>query len=95
MAAASSRLRSKLFRQVRFWLSPPRAVVVFNQTNDFPLLRGRFNVHIDRKWPTTVQIERDGFGPRVSFLARWTMTFLRSLWRSASIRPYVSPHRFG
>ena len=91
----SSRLRSKLFRQVRFWFSPPRAVVVFNQTNDFPLLRGRFNVHVDRKWPTTVQIERDGFGPRVSFLARWTMTCLRSLWRSASIRPYVSPHRFG
>jgi GT2 family glycosyltransferase len=90
----SRRLRSKLFRQLAF-VRRPRAVVVFDQTNDFPLLRGRHNVHIDRKWPGQAQVERDGLGPRLAFGVRWGATCLASVWYALTVRPYKSPHKFG
>ncbi len=91
----SRRLRSKLLRQAKFLIRPPRAVVVFDQTNDFPLLRGRFNLHIDRKWPGQAQVERDGLGPRLAFLSRWSATGLACVWYSLRVAPYKSPHKFG
>ncbi len=91
----SRRLRSKLSRQMKFLLRSPRAVIVFDQTNDFPLFRGRFNVHIDRKWPGQAQVERDGLGPRLAFLTRWAATGLACVWYSLRVAPYKSPHRFG
>ncbi len=91
----SSRPRSKLFRQLAFVQRRPRAVVVFDQTNDFPLVRGRHNVHIDRKWPDQAQVERDGLGPRLAFGVRWGATCLASVWYALTVRPYKSPHKFG
>lgn len=91
----SRRLRSKLLRQVPLLRRRPTAVVVFDQTNDFPLLCGGRNIHIDLKWPDQAQVERDGLGPRLAFMARWLPTALRSLWYVALLRPYRSPNRYG
>lgn len=75
----SGRRRSKLRRQIPLMLRPPRAAVVFDQSNDFPLLSGGLNLHIDRKNPVQVQVEEDGFGPRLDFLAKWVATRARGL----------------
>lgn len=74
----SHRWRSRLRRQLGFLLSPPEAVVVFDQTNDFPMLSGGSNLHIDRKAPLMVQVEEDGLGPRLEFLSRWLGTRFRA-----------------
>jgi GT2 family glycosyltransferase len=71
------------------------AVVVFDQTNDLPLLRGRHNIHIDMKKPTVAQRERDGLGPRAAFLWRWLKAAPRCAWYALRIRPYVSTDRYG
>ena len=91
----SRRMRSKLFRQLSLLLRAPRAVIVFDQTCDLPLVRGRHNVHIDRKWPELAQVERDGALPRAGFLCRWAWTVGRAAVYSALLRPYRSPHRYG
>lgn len=91
----SPRLRSRLWRQLPLLRRPPDAVIVFDQTNDFPLLCGGRNVHIDLKWPDQAQVERDGLGPRLAFLARWVPSALRSIWYVALLRPYRSPNRYG
>jgi hypothetical protein len=88
-------LRSKLRRQLPLVRRAARAVVVFDQTSDMPLLRGKYNVHIDRKWPGLAQVERDGFGPRVGFVARWLVTAVHSLAHAATRRRYRSRHRYG
>lgn len=88
----SGRKRSKLRRQVSLLLASPRAVVVFDQSNDFPLLSGGHNLHIDRKSPSMVQVEEDGVGPRLEFVSRWLATLVRGLrWsRTASPPPHQS-----
>jgi len=91
----SRRIRSKLFRQARLLLRAPRAVIVFDQTCDLPLLRGRRNIHIDRKWPELAQVERDGVLPRAGFLCRWVWTVGRAMIYSVTLRRYQSPHRYG
>lgn len=91
----SRRLRSRLWRQAPLVKRSPAAVVVFDQTNDVPLLRGRWNIHIDRKWPDVAQVERDGLGQRAAFLRRWIWTTLRCAWYAMRVRPYVSPSRYG
>lgn len=92
----SCRRRSKwLRRQIGLWFSPPTAVVVFDQTCDFPLLRGRWNVHIDRRQPTKAQVERDGLGPRLAYLARWLKTAAASVVYAARTRPYASGGQYG
>lgn len=91
----SGKLRSKLRRQVPMLLRPPQAVVVFDQNNDVPLYRGRWNIHIDRKWPNLAQAERDGLIPRAAFWARWAFTAARALVYSATVRPYRPPHKYG
>ncbi len=89
------RLLSRLRRQLPLLRRRPDAVIVFDQTNDMPLLAGRHNIHIDRKWPEVAQVERDGFAPRAAFLARWLGTTIRSIIYAARVRPYVSPNRYG
>ncbi len=74
----SGRRRSKLRRQVAIVVNPPEAVVVFDQSNDFPLLTGGHNLHVDRKTPTRVQVEEDGLGPRLDFLTKWVTTRFRA-----------------
>ncbi len=91
----SRRLRSKLLRQLPLLRRPPDVVIVFNQTSDFPLLRGRRNCHIDQRTPDLAQIEPDGAGARLAFLARWTLTGLRVAWFLATLRRYRSRDRFG
>lgn len=75
----SGRRRSKVRRQASLLLRPVRAAVVFDQSNDFPLLSGGHNLHIDRKSPSQVQVEDDGLGPRLEFFARWLATRARGL----------------
>ena len=74
---------------------PPTAVVVFDQTNDFPAVRGRWNIHIDTRKPTAAQLERDGLVPRAAFLARWATTALRCALYALRVRPYTSATRYG
>lgn len=83
----SSRRRSKMRRQASLLLGSPRAVVVFDQSNDFPLLSGGHNLHIDRKSPSMVQVEEDGVGPRLEFLSRWLPTRMRGLRWSRTASP--------
>lgn len=84
----SGRMRSKLRRQVALLAAPLRAVVVFDQSNDFPLLVGGHNLHIDRKSPAMVQVEEDGLGPRLEFLSRWVATRLRGIrWSRTAVAP--------
>ena len=87
--------RSRLVRQLPLLRRPPRAVVVFGQACDVPLLRGRFNVHVDPDKPTMAQLERDGFGPKLRFLLRWTATACRCVVYSLTVRPYVSKTKYG
>jgi GT2 family glycosyltransferase len=91
----SRRLRSRLLRQWPLLRRPARAVVVFDQTNDFPLLRGAHNLHIDLKWPTQGQLERDGLLPRLGFLAGWVPLGFRVVFHSLLVRPYKSPDKYG
>ena len=83
----SGRRRSKLRRQAPLLVRPPRAVVVFDQANDFPLLTGGHNLHIDRKSPTRVHVEEDGIGPRMEFFAKWIATRMLALAWCRSARP--------
>lgn len=75
----STRRRSKWRRQLSLLLHAPHAAVVFDQSNDFPLLAGAHNLHVDRKQPTMTQVEEDGLGARLEFLVRWLRTRFRAL----------------
>lgn len=75
----SGRCRSKLRRQLPLLIRPVRAAVVFDQTNDFPLLGGEHNLHVDRKHPDVVQVEEDGFAARLELVSKWIGTRLRAL----------------
>lgn len=86
---------SRLRRQWPLLLTPVRACIVFDQVNDFPLVRGRWNLHIDRRAPDRAQVERDGPIRRAVFLARWFMTGVRCVLHAATLRPYISPTRYG
>ncbi|MBC7833504.1 MAG: glycosyltransferase family 2 protein [Phycisphaerales bacterium] len=89
------RLRSRLKQQARFLLRPPTAAVVFEQSSDFPLIRGKWNIHIDQKKPSVVQLERDGLALRLAFLRRWIGTALRARRYARRVEPYVSATRYG
>ncbi len=91
----SPRLRSKLRRQLSLLVPALDGLVVFNQYNDFPLFRGGYNIHIDRRRPTQCQLERDGLRPRLAFLVRWAATCLRSLLAIATLKGYSSPTKYG
>ncbi|MFG0283245.1 MAG: glycosyltransferase family 2 protein [Phycisphaerales bacterium JB039] len=91
----SRRLRSKFRRQIPLLRHPPDAVIVFNQTSDFPLLRGTRNLHIDRRSPHMAQLEPDGAAVRAAFCIRWVATGLRVAWFLATLRRYRSRDRFG
>ncbi len=73
------------------------AVVVFDQGGDLPLLPGaaRFNVHIDMKAPTTAQLERDGWGERLTFWGRWLAAVPRCAWFGLTVKPYKKTGKYG
>lgn len=87
--------RSKWRSQRKYLRRPPHAVVVFDQSNDFPLIRGTMNIHVDRRRPEIAQVERDGFGPRLAFLARFAVTALRCMVYAWRVRPIVHAGRYG
>lgn len=86
---------SKWAAQRPFLRDPPTAVVVFDQHNDFPLLRSRGNIHIDRRRAGAAQYERDGIGPRLAFLWRWAVTAVRCGWYGLRVKPYVNAGKYG
>lgn len=86
---------SRLRRQLDLLRVPPRAVVIFDQTNDYPAVRGRWNIHIDMKKPAAAQLERDGPLPRAVFLLRWLSTVVRAAVFTLTVRPYTSPTKYG
>lgn len=86
---------SRLRRQVTLLRHRPRAIVVFEQTSDFPAVWGRWTVHVDMKSPTAAQLERDGVRARLAFLGRWMGTAARCWLYGRTVRPYTSPTRYG
>ncbi len=87
--------RSKLTAQLRYLVRPPAATIVFNQDNDFPMIRSRFNVHIDRRRPDAAQVERDGFVPRLAFAFRWAWTSVRGAIHALLVRPAPTGGKYG
>ncbi|MBL8760771.1 MAG: glycosyltransferase family 2 protein [Phycisphaerae bacterium] len=91
----STRWRSKVRRQLEFFEQWPDAVVVFDQTNDFPLLYSCPNIHIDRRQATKAQIEWGGWLPRIVIGAK----LLRTAWRAwrywKNLAAYESNSRYG
>ncbi|MCC6661329.1 MAG: glycosyltransferase family 2 protein [Phycisphaerales bacterium] len=88
--------RASKWRTQRGYLrNPPAAVVVFDQRNDFPLIRSRWNVHIDRRRPEMAQAERDGLRLRIAFFGRWCRTAARAAWYALTVRPRAHEGRYG
>lgn len=85
---------SKWRSQKALLRNPPEAVVVFDQHNDFPLIRSRANIHIDRRRAGVAQYERDGIGLRAAFLWRWAKTAARSAvyLARARQRPHIGKY---
>ena len=76
----SWRFRSKwLRRQLPLLASPPSAAVVFDQGNDFPLIRVGHNVHLDTRAPANIQVERGGIGRIAGYAVRWSLACVRVL----------------
>jgi hypothetical protein len=82
--------QSKWEAQRDFLGEPPTAVVVFDQSNELPLIRSRFNIHIDRRRPDLAQTEHDGWRPRLRFFARWAGT--AGLCLFYTLRAHPRPH---
>jgi len=74
------RWRSKGRRQLRLIARPPRVVVVFDNANDMPLVRGGWNLHVGSGDPSVGRLERDGVVARLGFAARLLATALRGAW---------------
>ncbi len=87
--------RSRLFRQLRLIRRPARVVVVFDNENDLPVLRGGWNLQIDGRSPEVGRLERDGLGVRVRFCGRWLWTGLRCAMDVARLRAPGGRGRYG
>lgn len=91
-------LKSRLKKQFTLLRTRPTACVVFEQTNDLPILAPfgpAWNVHIDLKTPTMAQLERDGWLVRAGFLAGWCVELVRCLWYAQFVRPFVRQGKYG
>lgn len=91
----SGRWRSRLRRQISLIDQMPDACVVFDQTNDFPLLYSGWNIHVDRRQPGKAQIEWGGWLPRVTIGVKLAITCARALRYLATLAPYQRTSRFG
>lgn len=87
--------KSRIKRVLQLLTKPARAVVIFDQTSDMPILTGPYNLHIDRKDPRVGQVERDGFWARFTFFARWTLTGFRVVWYCLTLKPYKGGTKYG
>ena len=89
-------LGSRLKKQWYVLLKRPRAVVVLDQVNDFPvLLCAPWTIHVDSKKPEIAQIERDGWMARLGFAWRWVRARPKMLRYARTVRPFVAGTRYG
>jgi len=89
-------LGSRLKKQWHLLMERPRAVVVLDQINDFPvLLCAPWTLHVDTKKLEVAQIERDGWIPRLAFLGRWVRARRVLLRHARTVTPHVSESRYG
>jgi hypothetical protein len=91
----SSRWRSRIRRQLPLLKRWPTAVVVFDQTTDFPAVVGRWNLHLDSRRLVVAQLERDGWWLRVKFFARWAQSAARCMAFALRAVPYTSATKYG
>jgi GT2 family glycosyltransferase len=92
----SAKYRSRFFRrQLPLFNRRPRAVVVFDQSTDFPAFFGKWNVHIDMRRPTMCQLERDGVLRKAAFFWRWACSAARCAFFALTVKPYTSPTKYG
>ena len=92
----SGKYRSRFFRrQLPMFNRPPRAVIVFEQVNDFPAFLGKWNLHMDSKNLSRAQMERDGVWPKVRFLWRWGVSAFRCGLYALTVKPYTPSSRYG
>lgn len=87
--------KSRIRRNLDLLGKRPDTAVVFEQLNDFPLLFGKQNVHMDPKDLTKCQIESDRATSRVAFVGRWLATCLRCAGYVATLKPFRSPEKYG
>lgn len=87
--------KSKWRAQKGFLRTPPTAVIIFDQSNECPLIRGSVNIHVDRRRVGMAQVERDGWGPRLAFIARWARTAVRCTLYGLRVQPFVPSGRYG
>jgi len=88
-------LASRLKKQLRLLRAAPAACVVFENTNDMPVLTMGGNLHVDLKDATVCQPERDGWVERAQFVGRWLGTAGRAGWFTLRCRPQESRGKFG
>jgi hypothetical protein len=92
----SSKYRSRFFRrQLPMLNRPPKAVVLFEQVNDFPAMLGKWNLHMDSRNLSTAQMERDGVVPKFGFLMRWAVSVVRCGLYALTVKPYTPSSRYG
>jgi GT2 family glycosyltransferase len=92
------RKRSRLKKQLAMLRARPSACIVFDQTNDFPILTPfgpSHNIHIDQKNPALAQLERDGLLVRARFLGRWLRESVRCLLWASRVKPFVRTSSYG
>lgn len=58
---------------------PPAATIIFDNYNEFPLIRGRHSVHVDQRRPGQAQVEPDGLRRRFAFTLRWLATSVHAV----------------
>ncbi len=87
---------SRLKKQWHVLLRRPRAVVVFDQVNDFPvLLCAPWTIHVDSKKPDVAQIERDGWLARLGFAWQWMTARPKLLRYARTVKPFTAGTRYG
>jgi len=91
------KLPSRLKKQVVLGRMHAAACVVFENTNDLPVLLGGRggNIHVDLKDATVCQPELDGWGVRARFVGRWVGTACRAGWFAMTCGPKVMKGKFG
>ncbi|VAX41265.1 hypothetical protein MNBD_PLANCTO03-442 [hydrothermal vent metagenome] len=91
----SSRKRSRLRRMLSLLGARPDAAIVFEQVNDFPLIFGKWNIHIDPKTLERCQVEQATIGTRLLFVGSWLRTCARCATYVARLGPFRSNEKYG
>ena len=85
----------RVWRAVRMVFSAPDAAVVFDNTNDFPLMRCPVTIHVDSRDPERALAEPDTLAGRASFLARLVRALVLCVVYIARLKPYARTSRYG